>query len=214
MSAHAVAPVTATAHRPDALRPPVASAPLGLRALVRTAAVPAAAARREQPPALEIRPRGGPVAPAAPTAHRAATPTPPTRARAAPAPGTGAHRTRALAPPGVRRARPAALLTQRRARAPWHLLPRERLAAAWAGVQGAHRAAQADLHLVGVYGPVPLGAVEAVRLEPDGRLRVTLGRRRAEPLGDIALARHLPSQRLVRCDVPYPPRGRSGRTLR
>lgn len=174
----------------------------------------AATARREEPPLIDIHPRRVSVAPAPPAARRAATATPHAHAHAVAVPGAGARRVRALARPGVRRERPAALSVQRRARVPWHLLPRERLAAAWSGVQGAHRAAQAELHLVGVYGPVPLGAVEAVRLEPDGHLRVTLGRRRAAPSGDIALARHLPSQRLVRCDIPYPSHGRSGRRLR
>ena len=40
---------------------------------------------------------------------------------------------------------------------------RDRLAAAWAAVQGDHGAAEADLHLVGVYGPLPLGAVDGRR---------------------------------------------------
>ncbi|WP_217921550.1 hypothetical protein [Miltoncostaea oceani] len=126
-------------------------------------------------------------------------------ARAAPA---------AVAMPAARRARLGALRTQRRARVPWTLLPRPRLAAAWSAVQDANPGA-GDLRLVGVYGPLPLDAVEAAGLDGDGRLAVTLGRlRRPSVTGDIALARVGPGDRLVRCDLPYPAGGLTRRPSR
>ncbi len=66
----------------------------------------------------------------------------------------------------------------------------------------------------GVYGPLPLGAVTAASLEPDGRLRVVLGGRRPGRTGDVALARDAATGRLVRADVPYPETGGVGRRLR
>ena len=104
---------------------------------------------------------------------------------------------------------------QRRARVPWNLLPRERLLAAWTRLLREHGAPPDELRLLGVYGPLPLGAVEGVVLRPDGRAELRLARRRARgPMGDVALARHVPTGHLVRSDVPEPGRSRAARSLR
>jgi hypothetical protein len=104
---------------------------------------------------------------------------------------------------------------QLRARVPWNLLPRERLLAAWTRLLREHGVAPGELRLLGVYGPLPLGAVEGVVLRPDGRAEVRLARRRARgPTGDVALARHVPTGRLVRSDVPEPGRSRVRGSLR
>jgi hypothetical protein len=123
---------------------------------------------------------------------------------------------RSVAPIAIPRGRRAvgplasALRTQRRERIPWRLLPRPRLAAAWSAVQRQHVGGAGELSLVGVYGPVPLGAVQGVALDRDDRLAVTLARQtRPVVPGDIAIARVEPGRRLVRCDLPYPAAGRS-----
>jgi hypothetical protein len=103
----------------------------------------------------------------------------------------------------------------RRARVPWNGLARERLLAAWTRLLREHGAPPEELRLLGVYGPLPLAAVEAVALRPDGRAELRVGRRRASgPAGDIALARHVPTGRLVRSDVPAPARSGVRRSLR
>ena len=101
----------------------------------------------------------------------------------------------------------ARLRTVRRARVSWARLPRERLTAAWGRIQTEHGAG-GELLLVGVFGPVPIDAITAVALEPDGRLAMTFARRGVlGRMGDVALARHAASGRLVRCDIPHPARG-------
>ncbi|WP_217915222.1 hypothetical protein [Miltoncostaea marina] len=139
----------------------------------------------------------------------------PAPARRAPALVGAARRERpirraAARAPGAARA--VLLRVQRRERVPWAVLPRERLARAWAGVCRDHDAG--ELRLVGVYGPLPLAAVESVALDADGRLAVALRPRAAGAPGDIAVARREPGGALVRCDVPYPAPARSRRGLR
>lgn len=109
---------------------------------------------------------------------------------------------------------PGAARVLRRQRTPWPRLSRVRLAAAWAAVQRDHGGPGADLRLVGVYGPLPLAAVAAAALEPDGGLRVAVGPRRAAAHGDIALARDAATGRLVRADAPYADALGDGRELR
>lgn len=117
------------------------------------------------------------------------------------------RRASSLARPGVHPG-PAGggrrLRTMRRERVPWTSLSRERLAAAWGRVQIEH-ASLGELLLVGVFGPVPIDAVTSVALDPDGRLAMTFSRAVSGRRGDIALARHAASGRLVRSDVPRPP---------
>jgi hypothetical protein len=101
--------------------------------------------------------------------------------------------------------RPAGvLLTQRRVRVPWERLGRERLLRAWACVLRGHALPAEELRLVGVFGPAPLGAVEGVALDGDGeRALIALRRTRIPgPAGDVVLARHVPSGRLVTVTIP------------
>jgi hypothetical protein len=116
--------------------------------------------------------------------------------------------------PAVHGGRGAGPRTQRRARVPWGALPRERLATAWDRVRAEAGPGAADLRLVGVFGPLPLGAVEDVVLEQDGRLAVTLARRPPGPAGDLVLARHGERGALVRSDVPSTARFGGSRDLR
>ncbi len=96
----------------------------------------------------------------------------------------------------------------------WTHLSRARLAAAWGAVQRAEGPGDEGLRLVGVFGPLPVGALEAVALEPDGRIAVRLAPgARPGGLGDVALAR-AGDGRLVRCDLPYPAEGRGIRRTR
>ncbi|HMN99458.1 MAG TPA: hypothetical protein PKD59_08600 [Miltoncostaeaceae bacterium] len=152
--------------------------------------------------------------PLVPVAHPAgaALAAPAARGRAE-APGTTARRCRPVG--GVRahgRVPPAARVSRRR-RTPWHLLGRDRLAAAWDAVQRDHGGGPGDLRLAGVYGPLPLDAVTAASLAPDGRLCVVLGGRRSARTGDVALARDAVTGRLVRADIPYPDPGGARRRL-
>ncbi len=126
-------------------------------------------------------------------------------------PGTGAGMVRPLERPRAHAAPgdggPLRLRTIRRARVPWPDLPRERLATAWGRIQAEH-AAVGELLLVGVFGPVPIDALSAVALDADGRLAMTFARRGVlGRWGDVALARHAASGRLVRSDVPHPAGG-------
>jgi len=181
----------------------VAVAPATAVAVVpRSAVAPATSAVAVPPPPLAPVPHAAVAAVAAPAALRA------------PAPGTAARRCATLDRARIRRGVPAAARLSRRERTPWHLLGRERLAAAWQAVQRDHGAGGADLRLAGVYGPLPLGAVSAAGLEPDGRLRVVLAGRRPGPTGDLALARDEATGRLVRADAPYPDAGGARRRLR
>lgn len=110
------------------------------------------------------------------------------------------------------RAVPPALFVTRRHRAAWDAIERLRLAAGWRQVLVDHRLPAEQLELVGIYGPLPLGLVDGVLLEGDGRLAVTLARRAVSgPPGDVAIARHVPSGRLLRSALPHG--GASGRPL-
>jgi hypothetical protein len=194
----AAAARAAGAPRADALAPATAIA-----APARRAAAPATSAMAVPPPALAPVPRAATAAVAAPAARGGA-----------PAPGTAARRCAPVGGVRARRGIPPAARLARRARTPWHLLGRERLAAAWEAVQRDHGGGLADLRLAGVYGPLPLGAVTAATLAPDGRLCVVLGGRRPGPTGDVALARHAATGRLVRADAPYPEPAGGRRPLR
>ncbi|MGE0028173.1 MAG: hypothetical protein AB7O78_04500 [Thermoleophilia bacterium] len=202
-TARAVAPPAAAVHaagppRPDAVAPETAIA-----AAPRSAARPATSVAVVPPPPLE------PVA----VAVEAAVAAPPARGGGG-APGTAARRCRPVGRVRARRGVPPAARVSRRGRTPWHLLGRDRLAAAWEAVQRDHGDGTADLRLAGVYGPLPLGAVTAASLAPDGRLLVVLGGRRPGLTGDVALARDAATGRLVRADVPYPDSGGVRRRLR
>jgi hypothetical protein len=111
-------------------------------------------------------------------------------------PKGASHRAR-LRPGGV-------ALSQRRRRVPWELIRRERLLAAWARILREHGLEADDVRLVGVFGPLPLGALFGAALDPDGeRAVISLRRTRVPgPPGDLALARHVPSGRLVSAAIP------------
>lgn len=98
---------------------------------------------------------------------------------------------------------PDRLFVSRRRRVAWDAIDRVRLASAWRRILLDHRLPAEELELVGVYGPLPLGLVEGVMLETDGRLALRLARRAlAAPFGDMAIARHVPSGRLLQSAHP------------
>jgi hypothetical protein len=198
-----VAPPAATVHAAGVPRPAVAAPAVGLAPAARRAAAPATRAVAVAAPPLTPVPRAAAAALGAPVARGGAA-----------APATTARRCAPVGSAGARRGMPDAVRVGRRGRVPWHLLGRERLARAWGAVQRDHGGGLADLRLLGVFGPLPLGAVTAAALEPDGRLRVVLGGRRPGRTGDVALAREAATGRLVRADVPYPDAGGAGRLLR
>lgn len=106
------------------------------------------------------------------------------------------------------RARPGGvLLAQRRRRVPWGELGRERILAAWSRLVREHVVPAEQLRLLGVFGPAPLGAVAAIAYDPDrDRALIALRRTRVPgPAGDLALARHLPTGRLLTTAVAPPP---------
>jgi hypothetical protein len=174
---------------------PAPAARTGRGAVVRTHAVAPAPARAGVRP---VRPCGAAaravvVALAGRAAVRAERPLPAGRA----------HRREAL--PG------GPLFTVRRRRADWASLDRHRLAVAWGRMLADHGLPGDLLNLVGLYGPVPLGLLRGVALEPDGRVAMRLGRARsAGPPGDVVLARHTGDGRLLRVDVPRAAAGPGG----
>jgi len=91
------------------------------------------------------------------------------------------------------------LYSQRRARTPWEAVGRDRLLQAWKAVLRDHVLPADDVRLVGLFGPAPLGAVESVALDPSGEVAIVALRptRVPGPPGDIALARHVPTGRLL-----------------
>jgi hypothetical protein len=202
--AHGVAPVGARARAPERPAAPIRRPSLSLPVEIRRAGRPGAEARRRvsAAPHAEARAAEAALGPA----RAVAVPVGEIAPRAVPAPRLGARagRVSPLAPATARRgSRDGRLRVLCRERIPWTLLPRERLAAAWTRLLREHRADPADLRLVGVYGPVPLAAIEGVALDGDGRLRLRLGRRAAPAgTGDVALARHAVTGRLLRSDVP------------
>lgn len=209
-AAHPVEPgIAAEAHGVEAPRPRVEAPGLSPEVVVRASAPLATAVRSCGPEGLATEARRAALQTARPGARRTA-----------PGMATGAHGALLLRL-AARRADPAArtraraaggagahrLRTVRRSRVPWPDLGRERLATAWGRVQTEHAGA-GQLELVGVYGPVPIEALESVALDGDGRLAMTFGRRGLlGPRGDVALARVVATGRLVRCDVPHPSTG-------
>lgn len=108
----------------------------------------------------------------------------------------------ALVPGPARRLRGRAtdgLLAQRRRRIEWERVGRDRLLAAWKSVLREHGLPAGEVRLVGIFGPTPLGALESVALDPSGDAAiVTLRRTRVPgPTGHVALARHVPTGRLL-----------------
>jgi len=202
-TAREVAPPAATVHAAGAPRPGAGAPALAVVPSARRALAPATGVSAVPPPSLTPVPRAAAAAVAPPAARGRARALATAARRCAPVGAVRAHR-------GV----PAAARRALRTRTPWHLLGRDRLGAAWEAVQRDHGAGLADLRLAGVYGPLPLGAVTAAALEPDGRLRVVLGGRRPGRTGDVALARDAATGRLVRADAPYPDPGSVGRRLR
>jgi hypothetical protein len=98
------------------------------------------------------------------------------------------------------------LFSQARPRIDWERVGRERLLRAWKGVLREHGLPSGDVRLVGVFGPAPLGAVDGVALAADGESAVIAFRatRAPGPAGDVALARHVPTGRLLTVLVPPP----------
>lgn len=96
------------------------------------------------------------------------------------------------------------LLSQRRVRIPWEHVGRERLLRAWKGVLREHGLPAGEVRLVGIFGPTPLGAVDGVALDATGEAAVVAMRRTRVPgpIGHVALARHVPSGRLLTVLVP------------
>lgn len=74
---------------------------------------------------------------------------------------------------------------------PWAMVARERLRAAWEQVRSAAHDRVEDLDLVGIYGPLPVDAVEAVTVAGVGRtvaVSVASAGRSSRP-GDLVVAR-------------------------
>jgi hypothetical protein len=107
-----------------------------------------------------------------------------------------------LVPGPARRLRGSAsntLLAQRRGRIDWELVGRERLLTAWKSVLREHGFPSGEVRLVGIYGPAPLGALESVALDSSGDAAIVALRRTRVPgpTGHVALARHVPTGRLL-----------------
>lgn len=188
-------PFAPTAHRADP--PPSASACRGVPLLeASAAAVPAVAVPAPPSSTVDIdtaraslRHGDRPF-----QAHRRTEP--PLPARAAP---------RRFARP------PRALCLVRRARTPATTIDRERLAGAWATLLREHPVAADDVAFVGMYGPLPLGALVGARVEREGSVLVELRPGgRPGPLGDLVMAIHHPTSRVLRTAYPRH-RGPGGR---
>jgi hypothetical protein len=195
---HAAPPgVTAVVHAPEAPGGgAVAGAARALSASARVAAPPAAAARGGVA-RLRAAARGGPAEPLLGRAGRLAARLPAAVARAeAPL--------RAVVARGGTGRRADPVRTQRRSPVPWALLSRARLRAGWTTVAAEHAVPAASLRLVGVYGPLPLGAVAGVGLPPGSdRAEVVLRMTRVPgPSGDLVLARDVRTGALLRALVP------------
>jgi len=220
----ALAPPVAAAPVAHGLTPPgaalVARCHTGPAAVGRVAAVAwDPSAHRVAAPPARARVRA-PGRLAAPGARPLAAPSPVARARPVGALGAAARtaaarlaaaRARAVPPLPARavlrtpRTPPAALRVARRARVPWAGIAPERLGRGWRRVLREHAHPAGDMRLVGVWGPLPLARVAGAVLEADGRLAVTLvPGRPGGPRGDVLLARHVPTGRLLRSDVPRP----------
>ena len=216
-TAHAVEPaISAAARGVDPPRPGVAVPPLTPAAGVRTSPAPETAVHACGPDGLATRVRTAALQ-AESARSRRASPALATGGHAVALLELSAHRCDPITRPRVRVAPGGGeayrLRTLRRTRVPWPELGRERLAAAWGRVQTEHGAA-GELLLVGIFGPVPIEALESVALDADGRLAMTFSRRGLlGRRGDVVLARAVETERLVRCDVPHPAIGRLGRDL-
>lgn len=210
-AAHPVEPaILAEARGLDSPRPGVAAPRLSPPAEVRTSPAPRTTVTACGPEGLATTGRSAVLQTRAPPAHDATTRV------AATSHGVALVESRANRRDPIGRPRvrgPAGggeaygLRTLRRTRVPWPELGRARLAAAWARVKTEH-AGSGELVLVGVFGPVPIEALESVALDADGRLAMTFSRRGLlGRRGDVALARVVESGRLVRCDIAHPPIG-------
>ena len=207
-AAHPVEPsIPAEAHGIDAPRPVVEAPALTPEAAVHTSAPLATTVTVCDPEGLSTGVRTADLGAVVPAARRVA-PGVVAGARGATLLRLRAHSREMIAAPRARAApgggEALRLRTVRRARVPWQELGRERLATAWGRIQTEHGAA-GELALVGVFGPVPVEALESVALDADGRLAMTFSRRGLlGPRGDVALARVVATGRLVRCDIPHP----------
>jgi len=93
----------------------------------------------------------------------------------------------------------AAMRRMRRTPVAWQNISPDRLRAAWQAILVEHGHPGADLELVGVYGPLPVDSVVSVALAADRRAVIDLaGDARGVGAGDLALARHKPTGRLLR----------------
>ncbi len=88
-----------------------------------------------------------------------------------------------------------------RARVSWDRIGTERLGTSWNRVLADHPD-RGDLRLVGIYGPMALGLVAGIGVDESGRASIQLTRRPMwGPVGDLAVARHEASGRLVSSQV-------------
>ncbi len=165
--------------------------------------LPAAAARRHAasgsfPPAagilrwLECGPEGREALAAHVRAHAATGATlPPATVRSA--------ASRVVGHVGTGTTDTAAMRRMRRTPVAWQNISPDRLRAAWQAILVEHGHPGADLELVGVYGPLPVDSVVSVALAADRRAVIDLaGDARGVGAGDLALARHKPTGRLLR----------------
>jgi hypothetical protein len=89
-----------------------------------------------------------------------------------------------------------------RSRVPWDRIGTARLGANWNRVIADHGGTAGDLRLVGIYGPMALGLVAGIGVDESGRASIQLARRPMwGPVGDLAVARHEASGRLVSSQV-------------
>lgn len=132
---------------------------------------------------------------ATPGLHSEARPFAASWRRVGPLPGRAA--------PRRRRTLPRVLFLARRRRIPAATVPRGRLAAAWATLLREHPHPQDSVAFVGLYGPLPLGAVVGARLEADGTTLTELRRVPIPgPRGDLVMAIHRPTGTVLRTAYP------------
>lgn len=144
-------------------------------------------------PTPDLRPaRVAPITTATVAARTAAGATPPTAT-------VRAAESRAGGRIGTETTGTAAVRCMRRTPVAWQHISPDRLRAAWQAILVEHGHPGADLELVGVYGPLPVDAVMSVALAADRRAVIGLsGDARRGGAGDLALARHKPTGRLLR----------------
>jgi len=115
------------------------------------------------------------------------------------------HAVPVLARPGARKYRtlPRACHLVRRSRTPAASLPKKRLATMWATLLREHPLPPEEVAFVGVYGPFPMDLVVGARVGPDARIIVEMRRKVVKgKLGDILLAVHTPTGKLLRSMYP------------